>query len=130
MIFEWNVYIKDMNRREIKPYNIFKHGRFVNKIEELMEDFTGTKEEFATQVKSTLMYYFWSKCEWETVITSWPPRITQEELNRLNVELDSKYPSLSPRLETAEKIDVYQQVMLNWEHFINYLWGQVETNEG
>lgn len=129
MMFEWNVYVKDMNHREIKPYNIFKHGRFVNEIEEIIEQYGNSKEEFATQVKSALMYYFWSKCEWETVITSWPPRITKEELDRLNAEMDREYYSLSPRLETAEKIDIYQQVMLNWEHFINYLWSFVEKGE-
>lgn len=122
MMLEWNVYVKDMNRGEIKSYNIFHHGRFMHEIEELIESYGGTKEDFSEQVKRTLMYYFGFKCEWETVITSWPPYITEEELDRLNTEMDRKYYSLSPRLEAAEKIDVYQQVMLNWNRFIDYLW--------
>jgi hypothetical protein len=45
------------------------------------------------------MYYFWSKAEWEIIISSWP--------NRDNDEL---------------KIDVFDQVMLNWEAFVDYCW--------
>lgn len=130
MTLEWNVYVKDMNRKEIKPYNVFNHGRFMHEIEELIEQYGNSKEEFAKEVDLSLRYYFWSKCEWEIVVTSWPPRITEEELDRLNQDRATKYPSLSPRLETEEKIDVYQQITLNWNHFIDYLWGQVKENEG
>ena len=34
-----------------------------------------TKEEFAEKIKSHLMYYFWSKCEYEVVISSFPVHI-------------------------------------------------------
>ena len=75
------------------------------------------------------MYNFWSKCEWEVVITDWPTHITVEELNRLQKELDGHTAAygnppyaLSVDLRVAEKIDVYDQIMLNWDIFINYLW--------
>lgn len=127
MTLEWNVYVKDMNCREIKSYNIFNHGRFTHEIEELIEQYGNSKEEFAKEVDLSLRYYFWSKCEWETVITSWPPHIIKEELDRLNKEMTKEYPSLSVNLEVEEKIDVYQQVMLNWDRFIDYLWGEVKN---
>lgn len=57
------------------------------------------KNEFAEAVKRDLLYYFWSKCEYEIVITGWP-----------NVE------------DNLEKVDAYGQVMLNFDIFIDYLW--------
>lgn len=50
------------------------------------------------------MYYFWSKCEWEIILSDFPP---------------------SDRFK-KKKVDVYEQVMLNWDKFINYLWKYYE----
>ena len=76
------------------------------------------------------MYYFWCKCEWETVITSWPPHITMKELDRLNTEREKeteKYNRepycLYVEPDISEKIDVYQQVMNNFDIFVDYVWG-------
>ena len=44
------------------------------------------------------MYHFWSKCEWEIIITDWPT---------------------SGKVE--EKIDAFDQVMLNWPIFCAYI---------
>ena len=46
------------------------------------------------------MYYFWSKCEWEIILSDWPPSDTF----------------------CKEKIDVFDQVMLNWDIFVDYIW--------
>jgi hypothetical protein len=40
------------------------------------------------------MYYFWSKCEYEVIVSSWPPREGSEE-----------------------KIDIYDQLKANWDIF-------------
>ena len=32
------------------------------------------KDTFAEKLKIELAYYFWSKCEWEIILSSWPPR--------------------------------------------------------
>ena len=45
------------------------------------------------------MYYFWSKCEWETIIYPWVG--------------DDK---------AAKKIDVFWQLENNWNRFVEYLW--------
>lgn len=98
-MLEWNVYIEDINRKEIEIFNIFKHSRFLDDLIKYKKKYK-EKEEFLEKVKSSLMYYYWSKCEWEITLHDWPPH-------------DSfKY----------EKIDVYQQVMLNWNQFGDYLW--------
>ena len=78
------------------------------------------------------MYYFWSKCEWEVVITDWPTHITVEEIEELNEEL-SRYEarwhrkpySLNVGLPVQKKVSVYDQVMMNWDIFVEYVWNEL-----
>lgn len=42
------------------------------------------------------MYYYWSKCEWEVIVSAWPPRDGSDK-----------------------KIDVYSQLKANWDLFKN-----------
>lgn len=125
---EWNVYVHDFNEKEIKTFNIFRHGRFLEDVKKSLKE-CATKEEFEERLKGHLFYYYNSKCEWEVVITSWTPHITTSELDRLNAEREkalreyNREPySLYVNPDVAEKIDVYSQVMLNWNIFIDYLW--------
>ena len=95
---KWNVYYYNSNRERMETYNIFNHYGFVKYVIEHLKKIKN-KDDFALKLKSELMYYFWSKAEWEIIISSWP--------NRDNDEL---------------KIDVFDQVMLNWEAFVDYCW--------
>ena len=125
---EWNVYTHDFNSKEIKIFNIFNHGRFLDDVKKDLKRYK-TKEEFAERLRGHLFYYYGSKCEWEVVITSWVPHITTSELNRLNAEREKalkEYNREPYRLyvnpDVGEKVDVYSQVMLNFSHVIDYLW--------
>lgn len=94
---EWYVYYYDVNRKKINTYNIFEHSSFKKEFSVLLKcDLT--KEVFADQLKHILQYYFWGKCEWEIV------------LNHDN------------GTNSDRKIDVYEQVMLNWDKFVDYCW--------
>lgn len=42
------------------------------------------------------MYHYWSKCEWEVIVSAWPPRDGSDK-----------------------KIDVYSQLKANWDLFKN-----------
>lgn len=124
----WIVYCSDTNRNKIKTFNIFNHSRFREDVEKYLKKYKD-KEEFAEHLKRSLMYHFWSKCEWEIVITDWAPHITMKELDRLNAEREKtsreygRDPyTLYVNPEVAEKIDVYEQVMNNWEIFLDYVW--------
>lgn len=99
MKFEWNVFVEDINGRKIKSFNIFDHYSFLQDCAKAAK-FAESIEEFAFLVRRELHYYYWSKCEWEIILSSWPP---------------------SER-GAARKVDVASQVELNWEHFIVYLW--------
>lgn len=115
----WNVYSHDFNKKSIITYNVFDHGSFKCEVEDLLRKDLNYSD-FSQKLRSVARYYFWAKCEHEVVITSWPPRITREELHRLNLE-DAAY-RYSPQLETGIKIDIYQQLQLNWDAFVQYVY--------
>ena len=98
MYLEWNVFYYDFNAKEIKLSNVFRHGRYKEEVEELLHKCKDI-EEFSDKLRSATMYYFWSKCEWETVIYPWVG--------------DEK---------AAKKIDVFWQLQNNWDRFVEYLW--------
>ena len=100
----------------------------------LKEDIT--KEEFAEKLQRIVRYYYWCKAEWEVVITSWAPHIDKKELDRLNTEYEEhykkwgKYPySLCVELDVGKKVDIYSQVELNWDLFVDYIWGYKEKEK-
>ena len=124
----WNVYYRDMNSRQIKVWNIFDHSSFREEVINLKKKKL-PKEEFTKKLERKVLYHFWSKYEYEVVVTSFPPYIDKKELDRLNSEYENfntmygHYPlRIDVCPETYEKIDIYQQVHLNWDVFVNYVW--------
>lgn len=99
-MLEWNVYIEDFNGRKIKTFNIFDHARFLDDTKKNSRKNIHDPEAFKEQLRSDLLYYFWSKCEWEILISPW-------------IRADSTKPL---------KVDAYEQVMLNWDAFFKYVW--------
>lgn len=125
---EWNVYISAFNGDEIKTYNIFNHTRFMEDVKKYLKK-CKAKEEFVEEFKKSLMWCFWSKCEWETVVTSFSPRIDKNELDRLNNEYKERLKeygrepySLYVNPTKRKKIDVYDQCMLNFDILVDYVW--------
>ena len=99
-MLEWNVYVGNFNAKKIETHNVFRHARFVEDCRAAAKKFKDDKAAFAEEVRHSLMYYYWSKCEWEVIISHWPPAKGFDD----------------------SKVDVYSQVMLNWDRFIDYLW--------
>lgn len=95
----WYAYIENPNRRSIEEYNIFEHGGFRQDCEKYLKECNDI-QSFSEKVKGSLRYYFWSRCEYEIVLTGWP----------------------CPEYTKDRKIDIYQQVMLNYTPFINFIW--------
>lgn len=100
---EWYVYYHNWNKDEIEKYNIFDHYKFRHDVELGLYQYD-IKEEFAEDIEAELMYYFWSKAEWEVVVGPW----------------------CGSRNNKPIKIDVYDQVMLNWNAFVDYVWAHKE----
>ena len=99
---EWNVYYHDSNARKIIQWNIFKHGSFRKEVYDLLKSDLN-KEDFIDQLRKSLMYYFWSKSEYQVLILPWVG------------EADDI------------KIDIYDQVMMNWDKFSEYVWSNKEV---
>lgn len=134
MKLEYYVYYYNFNSHSIKKFNIFNHGRFLEDVKKDLKKYD-TKEEFAERLQGHLFYYYNSKCEWEVIITPCIPRISISELNRLNEEREKtlkKYNrepySLYVNPNVSEKIDIYDQVMLNWDLFVDYVWQYKKVN--
>lgn len=116
---QWNVFLEDFNKHEIVTFDIFRHSYFRKDVAKIKKKKLNY-EDFSKELRSVVMYYFWSKSEYEVVITSWPPYIDREELDRLTSE--EKYLRHNVRLTVGKKIDVYQQLFLNWERFVGYVY--------
>ena len=100
-MLHWNVYIENANRDKIEVYDIFQFRCLEEDLKQIKREYKDNKKEFEERVRSQLMYHFWSKCEWETVLTA----------------------LINPKDKTIEKkIDVFNQIELNWKVFIDYVW--------
>ena len=99
-MLEWNVYIGGFNSRRIEVYNIFDHGGFLEDCRKAARKYAKDRDSFANAVRKSLQYFFWSKCEWEIIIGHWPHHDAWKDA----------------------KVDVYAQVMLNWDRFEEYVW--------
>ena len=124
----WNVYCENFNNSSIIKYNIFNHEGFAQDVDKLLKEDT-TKDEFTEQLKRSLRYYFWGKSQYEVVITSWPVYINRAELDRLNTEYEEynnkwgHYPyDINIVPDVGEKIDIYNQVMMNFDIFVDMIW--------
>ena len=96
---EWLVYRYNINSNKIETYNIFDHASFNAEVKCLLKESKG-KDKFAQSLNSQLMYYFWSRAQWEVCLVPWVGSNDSIEV----------------------KIDVYQQVTNNWKQFVDYVW--------
>lgn len=134
----WNIYYYNVNANRIEIFNIFDHWSFREYTKKAAEQLK-TKEEFVEQLIRELRFYFWSKCEWELIV-----EITED--NRIflipwcgcrnpedvkidvtdNLDLDWKsfaeFHTNRQIYRNRAKIDVFDQVMMNWDLFIDYCW--------
>ena len=156
-MLEWNVYKEDINSREIEIYNVFNHGGFLEGLNRMFKDvkkeqtkylkennleglltareankYNKHMEEFEDEcLRKECGYYFWSKSEYEIVLTSWPPYIDVEVIDKLKQEVeehDSKWSwkqsKVNVPLTVSEKIDIYDQLLLNWNAFKDYVFSK------
>lgn len=102
---EWYVYYENFNAKKIVKWNIFNHCKFKEEVEKLLHR-NLSREDFSGKLKDCLLYYFWAKSEYEILI--------------------------SPRIGDAKdiKVDIFDQVMINFERFVDYVWHFSEVENG
>lgn len=99
---KWYVFVENINKKQIEVYNIFDHHYFKKDCDEAWEKWYKGESgalEFEKDIKRILKYYFWCKCEWEIILSDFPPSKNFND----------------------KKIDVFKQVEINWDNFISYL---------
>ena len=97
----WNVYHYNVNKRKIEIHNVFNHWRFIEYSAKAIKKYKDDKKSLEEQIRRELMYYYWSKYEWEVIVAPF---------------------TSNPKEEEEKKLDVYEQVMLNWNIFFEYFW--------
>lgn len=98
----WQVFIHDFNENRIKSYNVFDNGRFLDGLKTIKKEMKKLKIEdkdwFCDKVCGKAMNAFWCKSEYEIVMDSIFERSCET------------------------KVDVFCQLSLNWNQFIDYIW--------
>ena len=134
--FEWMVLYHNFNSDKIEQYNILKYREDdIKKIRKKCE----TKEEFAEKLRREMMYYYWSKCEWEMIITKtennriiltpWCGCRNPDEV-AIDVTDDNNFDWIGFADYIIDhkgrnyncKIDVFDQLQYRWQEFLNYVW--------
>lgn len=95
---KWNIYKTNIGTNKIEIFNIFDHYKFSKSVEKLLKN-CKDKNEFKGLLEKELIYYFWCKFEYEITISSFPYK-----------------------KENEERIDIYSQIMNNYEIFVDYIW--------
>ena len=95
-IIPFNVIVQDINSTSLKPsfepYDVMPY--FLRVWKEEKRNRPTSFEELKKWIRSKSMYMFWSRCEWEVIISGWP------------------------NAETQEKWDVHKQIMMNFNLFV------------
>ena len=155
MKLEYFVYNENISGRKIEPYNVFNHACFVKDLVDLFKNSKKEQDKYCkennlsglithkqanefkkyienfedNQLRNICQYYFWAKCEYEIVLTTWTPSIEREELLRLlneDKEHIEKWGNPAYRytlnLSPCNKIDIFDQLQLNWQLFKKYVF--------
>lgn len=100
---EWMVYWQDPCCSKITTRNVFTLSATfyedLRKLQKAVHENNISFKEFSKELLGSVMYCYWSKVEHEIILTP---------------VFGMKTPSL--------KIDVYDQLRMNWKHFSSYVW--------
>ena len=100
----WYVIFHDFNTKEFKPYDVLNHYTFSKDLNKYIKKYVEgdiTYSNLKERVRISAQSCFWARCEYEVVLSCFPP----------NENVDDK------------KIDIYYQLMLNFDVFFKYLLG-------
>ncbi len=97
---EWNAF-----NHNLEWFNIFDSYSFMNDLYRIKTNYIKSKitlEDFKEEVRKSLSWQYRGRCEYELILTTWP--VPDKEI----------------------KIDVYNQVMLNFDRFFDYLLNNIK----
>lgn len=103
----WNIFWNNPNTNTMEVRNVFELSvRFNRELDTIRNRTYTSLEDFSLDLRHAAQYAFWSRCEYEILLCPWP---------------------YYPEQDTERKIDVFDQLILNWDLFASYtfenLWG-------
>lgn len=140
----FNVLEFDVNSRKTKPYDVLPYFRNswaskYNKEEKDEIKKTRSKELFKEYIRTEAHYQFWARCEYEILVASWPfgsYRLTQDMKDFLKNNPDLDLDNISKNIEfeniitrDMEKIDIYDQIMMNIDIIVDILYKEFNLDK-
>lgn len=134
--FSWLVKNFNINKQAIEDYDVLKYRE--GDIKKFKKKYK-TKEEFEKALRVEIMYHFWSRAEYELVIKQtegghilllpWCG-CRDEEKATIDVTYDTSFDwkgfaaeHIGKQIYNNEaKIDIYNQLMWQWDNFVDYVW--------
>lgn len=130
-MLSWKVICENPNTQKIEYYDIFKSKLWVGVARELKEKYP-IFQEWSDKFRTKLMSQYWARCEYEIVVTSWPPYLNVEDIDKLKQEVEDKEKQYSTKPyrvninpTVARKLDVFEQIDANWGVFSQYVWRNI-----
>lgn len=130
----WNVFLIDSNSNELEQFNVFNNTRFYTSLKDIKKyirknkiDLTNiTTKEYSwinDSIRIAAQSAFWAKFEYECLISPVFSAIATKELERLKQMDISKISNnkICVNLINGSKIDIYNQLQLNWDCFVKYI---------
>lgn len=134
--FSWLVKNFNINKQTIEDYDALKY--LENDIKKLKKKCI-IKEEFANKLRTEMLYHFWSRAEYELVVKQTEDGhilllpwcgCRDEAKATIDVTYDTSFDwkgfaaeHIGKQIYNHEaKIDVYNQLMWQWDNFVNYVW--------
>ena len=134
--FIWNVMNYDCNRNVIKEYNILAYKE--DPIKKMRKQYS-TKEEFSDNLKRELKWQYWSRSEYELILTKtednriiltpWcgcknPDEVAIDVTDNTDFDWNGFADKHIKRqiYKNSAKIDVWDQIEHRWKEFVDYVW--------
>lgn len=101
----FNVIAYDVNGREFEPYDVMPHlmNRYASTVKSRKPV---TFDEFKNFVKSEGMHQWWSRCEYEVILSDWPPSGKEEKIDvwwQIEMNLDLITEILMENVKKSKK---------------------------
>jgi hypothetical protein len=130
----WKVKIFDCNKQAIVDYDVLKYQEdFIKRLKKICAD----KEEFSERLRSQMMYYYWSKSEYELIVSINVDKVILSpwcgcrEPDKASIAVfDKSFDWLAFAMyhigkqiySSKAKIDVFSQLAWKWNEFVDYCW--------
>ena len=109
---KFNVIVYNINSKQFETYDIIPY--LVSQYQKSKSK-PKTFDEFKDFVKNESMYQWWSRCEYEIILSPWPyvssPSEKYDKKGEDDIEAWKEH--WKKHLKECEKIDVHYQVMMN-----------------